>query len=330
MWRELGDAGDADALHEIYDTFKSYDRSENGKAKLVTRVEAEAALRKAAELGRPYSMWILAVLLDRGSTVKRDPAGAIAWAQRAMANPPQDTTRADIETRLGHFLAKSSDADQRSRGLANWERYAPARGDAKAYLAMALRQQDPIRARKLLEAALKGAPGHAIPALTEMLLRGEGGPKDEKRALSLLQGRTASDVAAVRAALGRLQIEGRLVPKNVAQGIGLIRGEAAWSQEVQIEVMGLLVENEIDVDLSRIEPTARTRVRDVVDFEANVLGRGYFKRRFRALFVIALLVVARPWWWNIADARSASGVPAQTIGADVTARAAYVADGPRR
>ncbi len=91
-----------------------------------------------------------------------------------------------------------------------------------------------------------------------------------------------------------------------------------------------LVEAEIDVDLSRIEPTARTRVRDVVDFEANVLGRGYFKRRFRALFVIALLVVARPWWWNIADARSASGVPAQTIGADVTARAAYVADGPRR
>jgi TPR repeat protein len=245
LLRAAGEQNDAEALFQLYDTFKSYDRSDVSKPQLVTRAEAEKSLRKAAGLGHPYSMWILAVLLDRGSTVKRDPAGAIHWAERAMAKPPKDTSAADIEVRLGHFLAKSSNPEPRARGIEILERHARARarGDAKAYLAKAIRANDPVRARALLEEGLRSYPGHALPSLADMLIKGEGGPKDDKRALSLLQGRTASDVAAVKAALGRLHLEGRLVPRDIPEAVRLIRGEAIWDQEVRLEVMGLLAAN---------------------------------------------------------------------------------------
>ena len=234
---------DAKALWLLYEAHKSYDRNDPDKPQLITRAEAETSLRKTAELGHPYSMWILAVLLNRGSTVKRDPAGAILWAERAMANPPKDTQRIDIQVRLGHFLAKSADPEQRARGVALLETLAPARGDAKAYLALALRSTDPMRARRLLEDGERSFPGHAIPALADMLIKGEGGPKDEKRALALLQGRRASDVAAVKAALGELMVEGRLVPRDVQEAANLIRREAQWTHEARLRVMQILSAN---------------------------------------------------------------------------------------
>ena len=234
-----------DSLYELYDTHKSYDRREPGKPQLVTRAEAEQGLRKAAELGHPYSMWILAVLLDRGSTVKRDPAGAILWAERAMAKPPKDTSAADIEVRLGHFLAKGGNPEERARGIAILERYSGrrGRGDAQSYLAKAIRDTNPVRARALLDEGERTYPGHAIPALADMLLKGEGGPKDEKRALALLQGRRASDVGAVKAALGQLHLEGRLVPRDVDQAVQLIRLLSIWDIEALVQVTQLLAAN---------------------------------------------------------------------------------------
>lgn len=95
----------------------------------------------------------------------------------------------------------------------------------------------------LLESALKQAPGHAIPPLAEMLLAGEGGSKDEKRAVSMLNGPLAFDVGAVRGALGRLMIEGRLVPRNIPQGIQLVTLEAVWPLDALKEVMVLLAAN---------------------------------------------------------------------------------------
>jgi TPR repeat protein len=55
--------------------YKSWDRTDVSKP-LVPRAEAEQALRKAAELAHPDAMLTLAVLLDRGGVVKRDPADA--------------------------------------------------------------------------------------------------------------------------------------------------------------------------------------------------------------------------------------------------------------
>ncbi len=76
-----------------------------------------------------------------------------------------------------------------------------------------------------------------------MLLKGEGGPKDEKRALALLQGRRASDVGAVKAALGQLHLEGRLVPRDVDQAVQLIRLLSIWDIEALVQVAQLLAAN---------------------------------------------------------------------------------------
>jgi hypothetical protein len=175
--------------------------------------------------------------------VKRDPAGAIFWAERAMKKPPKDTTSSDIETRLGHFLAKSDDPANRARGIDILERYARTRGDAQSYLALALRGSNPIRARALLEQGLRTYPGHALPALADMLIKGEGGPADPNRALSLLRGRLASDVPAVKAALGRVYLEGKLVPRDVKEAVRLIRSDAVWEEDSRQQVMGLLAAN---------------------------------------------------------------------------------------
>ena len=243
LWRAAIAQNSAEAAWEIYNSYNSFDSGHPERPPLITRAEAERALRKAADLGYPPAMWMLAVLLDRGGVVKRDPAAAIHWAEKALANPPKDAPA--IANRLGEFLVRSSDPDQRARGIKLLEDRAAVRGrgDAQAYLAEAIRGTDPVRARKLLEEALRSYPGHAIPPLADMLLKAEGGPKDEKRALSLLKGSRASDVAAVKAALGELYVEGRLVPKDIQRGVQLIRQEAQWSRAAMLRVMALLTTN---------------------------------------------------------------------------------------
>ena len=197
VWRELGEQNDADPLFEIYDLYKSYYRSDVNAPQLVKRAEAEQALRKAAELGHAYATLMLAVLLDRGDTVKRDPADAIHWAERAVANPSKDVQAADMQVLLGRLLVKSSDPAEKARGIALLEKLAQAgRSDARTELAIAIRASDPARARALLEQGVSGYAGGAIPPLADMLIKGEGGPANPKRAVSLLAGRRASDVPA--------------------------------------------------------------------------------------------------------------------------------------
>jgi TPR repeat protein len=244
LWRDLGSHNDAAALYEIYDLYKSYFRSDVNKPQLVKRLEAEQALRKAAELGDAYSIVILAVLLDRGDTVKRNNAEAIYWAERAVTEPTKDATPAEMQVLLGRLLVKSDDPAQRTRGVDLLEALARrGRPDAKAYLAGALRPTDPAGARQLYEEALRGAAGAAVPPLADMLAKGEGGPADPKRAFALLSGRLASDVPAVKGALGQAYIEGKLVPRDLARGVQLLRTWAAWDYDARLQLMALLAAN---------------------------------------------------------------------------------------
>ena len=92
----------------------------------MTRAEADRALHKAAELGHPFSTQMLAILLDRGTTVKRDPAAARYWAGRAVANPAKDANTGDLLVLLGRLLVTSDKPDERARGLDILERMAKA------------------------------------------------------------------------------------------------------------------------------------------------------------------------------------------------------------
>ena len=72
LLREAAAQDDAEASYEIYESHKSWDQGDLDKPQLVTRAEADHALRRAAELGHPFSMQMLALLLDRGGIVRRD------------------------------------------------------------------------------------------------------------------------------------------------------------------------------------------------------------------------------------------------------------------
>jgi len=241
LLREAAAQGNADAYYELYEHHKSWDRGDLDKVPMVTRTEADQALHKAAELGHPYSTQMLAILLDRGSTVKRDPVAARYWAERAVANPARDARKGDLLLLLGRLLVTSDKPDERARGLDILERVAQAGVfGAKRELAIAIRKHDPVRARTLLEESLWRDPGGTPPRLAEMLIAGEGGPADPKRALSLLRSGNNNEAKGV---LGRLYLEGKLVPRDPQEAARLIYLASTWNLDVNTEVVRILAEN---------------------------------------------------------------------------------------
>ncbi|MDO9295834.1 hypothetical protein [Bradyrhizobium sp.] len=241
LLREAAAQGSAEANYEIYESHKSWDRGDPDKAPMVPRAEADRALRKAAELGHPFSTQMLATLLDRGTTVKRDRVVARYWAERALENPVKDSDRGGLQVFIGRLLTESDKPEDRARGLEILERYGQPgyyQYGARTALAKAIRKQDPVRARKLLEEARRPDPGGATPVLAEMLIAGEGGPADPKRALSLL--RAPTDTVGVKGVLGQVYLEGKLVPRDVQEAVRLIDMASVWSLDARLQVLQLL------------------------------------------------------------------------------------------
>jgi TPR repeat protein len=240
--REGAAQNDAEAYYEIYESHKSWDRGDLDQVPRVTRAEADRALHRAAELGHPYSTQMLAVLLDRGGTVKRDAAAARFWAERAVANPAKGESRGNLLVLLARLLVTSDKPEERARGLDLLEKLSKAdQFGAKRELALAIRKQDPVRARALLEESRRPDPGGAIPPLAEMLIAGEGGPADPKRALSLL--RAPSDTAGGKGVLGQLYLEGKQVPRDVQEAVRLIGMAGVWDLDARLQVLRLLAAN---------------------------------------------------------------------------------------
>lgn len=239
--REAARQGSPEANYEIYEHHRVWDRGDLGETPLVPRAEADQALRMAAQLGNPDAIRTLSNLLIRGTTVKRDPAAAREWAQRAVNNPAKDANRGDLAGALARLLVTSDKPEERARGIDLLERLTKANVfGVKADLAEAIRKEDPVRARTLLEEARRPDPGGAIPPLAEMLISGEGGPADPKRAVSLLK---STRTARAEAALGRLTLEGRLVPRDVQEAARLLFLGGAWNLDVKLELLRMLAEN---------------------------------------------------------------------------------------
>jgi TPR repeat protein len=248
LMRSAAEQDEPAALLALYWEYQSFNRHLD-RPQTVTRAEAEKALRRAAELGHPDAVFRLATTLYRGGAgLKRDLASARVWGERALTNPPNGMRADDIQPVVGEWLSQSDDPEVRKRGIALLEAL-PGRGDAEGYLAQAIRASDPLRARKLLESAARTYPGHALAPLAEMLIAGEGGPKDERRALSLLQ-RAPTDAQHPRALLGRLMLEGRLVPRDVAKAVQLLLPWSQWDYNTRLLILQVLAENP-EVQLAR-------------------------------------------------------------------------------
>jgi len=233
-------------LLQLYERHRSWERGKLGRPQLVDRAEAERSLRRAAELGEPDAITRLLGELSRGTILKRDPAEAITWARQVMTRSPNDRDQASMVITLGATLVKSTKPEERQEGLRLLERVAHGRGNVLGIMAEALRADDPVRARKLLEEAIKLWPGYSGD-LADMLLKGEGGPKNERRAVSLVGGGwwwwgRASDAPSVRAMYGRLLVEGRLVTRDVKKGIELIF-QGSNDYDTRLELIRALVAN---------------------------------------------------------------------------------------
>ena len=243
MLREAAAQGSAEAYYQLYEHHRSWDRGDLDKVPLVTRAEAAQALRRAAELGHAFSTQMLIRQLEDGDIIKRDPVAARYWAERAIATSAKDASKGSLQT-LGRLLAASDKPDERARGLDILERLnapgQPYQFGARRELALAIRKDDPVRARALLEEARRPDPGGAIVPLAEMLIAGEGGPADPKRALSLLKG--TSDSWMAEGMLGRLTLEGRLVPRDVQKAVTMIDRASTWDLDARMQVVRLLAE----------------------------------------------------------------------------------------
>jgi TPR repeat protein len=240
--RTLAAKGDAEALLKIYERHRSFEQGDLDRAQIITAKEAGEALRKAAELSHPTAMSRYATNLSQGYIIKRDADAAAHWMEKSMARPPRDSTPADLSVALGLVLIKSDKPEQRARGLRILE--SMNRADARAYLGVAIRNDDPVRARALFEETLRAWPGISLAPLAEMLIKGEGGPQDEKRALKLLQSyANASAPSSINEALGKLYAEGRLVPRDPQKAAELMGGAAQWSIDKRIALGRFLAEN---------------------------------------------------------------------------------------
>lgn len=239
--REAAAEGSPEAYYWIYESYRSWDQGDYGAPQLVTRAEADHALRTAAQLDHPPAIQQLAMLLDRGRTVKRDLAAARYWTERAIANPEKDSARGPLKVMLGRLLVASEDPQERARGLDLLVRTSNAGVfGASRELAKAIRRDDPVRARKLLEEALSPDPGGAAAPLAEMLIAGEGGPADPRRALSLLKGTRTPSAEGL---LGRLMLEGKLLPRNPQEATRLIGFAGGFDVDARTEVLKILAAN---------------------------------------------------------------------------------------
>jgi TPR repeat protein len=270
LLREAAAQNDADAWYELYEWHKSWERGDLDRVQLVTRAEAERALHRAAELGHPFATQMLAILLDRGDIVKRDPAAARYWADRALANPAKTANRGDLQVLVARLLVKSDQPDERARGLDMLENLSQiGTFGARTNLARAIRSDNPVRARALLEQALRADVGGARPLLAEMLIAGEGGPADPARALSLLT--ASADTTGVDGLLGQLYLEGKLVPRDVQKAVRLIDMAGTWDLDARLQVLQLLAANP-DVRASYPKRTLYYAVQDADAGEPGMMA----------------------------------------------------------
>jgi TPR repeat protein len=239
LLREAAARNDGEANYAIYESHNSWDYHLD-HPQLITRDEAQRALIKAAELDTPSAVNRLAILYGRGGIVKRDLSAERYWTERALRLPlPENVTRADQQIRLARLLARSPQPDEQTTGQDLLERLAQdGFFGAKAALAVATRPSDPVRARKLFEEAARARLG-GDTELAQMLLDGEGGPADPKRALSILQSQRHQ--ARAGGLLGQLYLEGKLVPRDVSKGVDLLISAGVWDYDSRLKALRLLV-----------------------------------------------------------------------------------------
>ena len=281
--RERAEKGDVEANFILFQSYQTEPRNGAGprvaNETLVSRAEAEAALRRAAKANMPEAVLSLGQLLFRGGMIKRNHDEAEIWLDRAIGMGPEEG-RTMARATLGEILLFSPDStdEDRTRGLMLAE---DALGKGFPYAvrikARALREgvgleKNPEEARKILEAAVKAGNGFAYAPLGDMLIKGEGGGEggaaDKERGIELLGSDKQSEDGMGRAMLADLHVEGTIVPRLPRKAMALMTDTALIDLERRQKLAGLVLYHGRDVPRASELATLYQEDEDVGEREA--------------------------------------------------------------
>ncbi len=158
-----------------------------GHSALVSNpAEAMVWFRKAAEQGLPQAQFAMAQCYEQGQGVQENLQDAINWYQMAKAKGVS-TAEAKLSTCYKKLAAGGRSAD----GMLVSLQEAAKNGDPEALFSLACfmrsRQYEPVQMRELLRNAVDSGHPKARLLLAELLLRGEGMPRDPAEAIKVLQ-----------------------------------------------------------------------------------------------------------------------------------------------
>ncbi|MEM1047104.1 MAG: tetratricopeptide repeat protein [Pseudomonadota bacterium] len=247
--RKRVEKGNPEAGYLLFVSYQTVPRGGAGprvaNERVASREEAEAGLRLAADEGHADAAVALGLALHDGRAMKRDPASARLWLEKALpeANPEQ---RGPLLEALGENLALSPDATEadRARGLGLLDEAVtagrPQAIRAKADVMARTDEAGQVAARDLLEKALEAGNAFARAPLGEMLARGTGGPADTQRGIGLLQKAAAEGDALGSGFLAEHLMEGTLVLRHPRKALPLMARRALDDLAVRQRLAGLL------------------------------------------------------------------------------------------
>jgi TPR repeat protein len=251
--RERAAKGEAEASYKLFLAYRTEPRGGLGPRAetetLVSRAEAEAGLRKAAEAGLPDAVLALGGLLHTGGMVRGDDEAAKPLLEQAYRTSIGDD-RNIAASLLGELLlfSPASNDDDKTRGLALIDE--ALQGGVRAAIrakAQALREgigtdRNPEQARQILLDAVEAQNGYAYAPLGAMLLKGEGGPEDRARGLALLGSDKQSGDGLGRAMLADLHLQGAVVPRLPRKAIALLADHAVVDLAARQKLAALLLD----------------------------------------------------------------------------------------
>jgi TPR repeat protein len=275
--RMLADAGSPEAEYLMFRMFNPHPGEDQSTPQLVTKEDALAYLRKAAEQGHMGALLDLMSQYRSGSLLRVDNHEAVKLARRIESAPPQGIAETQFEREVRGDMALTialmtlhddsfSPAEQRiAFGIVERDSGAGTKANysALAYI-RALRlgrgtAKDAVKARQLLEARV-AKDRYAVPMLADMLAKGEGGPADGKRAIALLCDKNVAYVDGTATVLAGLLLDGKVVGAQPQEAIRILSLSGDLGD--QIRLAGLLIDYQTRLDAPNhlVEPLTNAAI----------------------------------------------------------------------
>lgn len=256
--RMLAKSRSAEANYLLYQLYQHKPEVEESTALEVSRSEALKALRVAAEDGHMGAIQEMMMLYRGTPRIERDLKQVVLWARRMESAPPQGIAATVFETEareaMPFFIATTTleedgfPATENRLAFRTVERIMNEGGKnattAGRAVAHALRhgrgtREDPVRAREILE-TLAVADVDAAVQLAGMLVKGEGGPKDGKRALDIVRRPDAQNSTRARSIEAEILLAGDVVGYRPQEAIQAL--SRTLVPEDLVRLAGLLVD----------------------------------------------------------------------------------------